>query len=58
MGECLDVIFGKVELLPSNVSNQSSTNDKYGFLCKVNIISSKPGTLNCEYLPIDAELSH
>ena len=32
MGECLDVIFGKVELLPSDVSYESSTNNKHGFL--------------------------
>ena len=32
MGECLDVISGKSLLLPSNIGDESSTNDQYGFL--------------------------
>ncbi len=32
MGECLDIISGKSELLPSYVSHKSTSDDKYRFL--------------------------
>ena len=35
MGECLDIIFGNSELLPSNISHKASSNDQDGFLCRL-----------------------
>ena len=57
MGECLDVIFGKELLLPSNIGHKSSTNDEYGFLYAVNTVLMLRA-LNVEYLSIDTELGH
>ena len=34
MGECLDIISGSSEILPSNVSYKASSNDQYRFLYK------------------------
>lgn len=58
MGECLDVIFGKVELLPSNVSHKSSAHNEHRFLCRVSDVPSRREDLEGEYLSVDAELRH
>ena len=34
MGECLDIIFGNSELLPSNISHKASSDDQNGLLFK------------------------
>ena len=40
MGECLDIISGNGELLPSNISHKAPANDKHRFLEMINHFTS------------------
>lgn len=41
MGECLDIISGDSELLPSNISHKASSNDQNRFLCRLVSLAAK-----------------
>ena len=63
MGECLDIISGKSELLPSNISHKASSNDQYRFLyplVNTAVCRQKPvRNEKCgEYLAINPEFGH
>ena len=59
MGECLDIISGNGELLPSNISHKAATNNEYWFLHMINHYSLDDGGLNDgEYLSVDAKFRH
>lgn len=64
MGECLDIISGKWQLLPSNISYKASPNDQDGFLFRLvnlTVLGSGIARRNekyCEYLANDSKLCH